>query len=100
MPETTPSPTVARATGVLDSRTTERLLGELLALTSSGGDIVVDLTDVDLVDSGALGAFLTAAHDARRRGGRLVVRNPSGVVADVLRVGGLGERVLGLESAA
>ncbi|MEO1062399.1 MAG: STAS domain-containing protein [Actinomycetota bacterium] len=94
-----PPSVVARASGVLDSDIADRLAGELLALTSSGGEVVVDLARVRLIDSGALSVFVVAAKHARAHGGRLVLRHPSGVVADVLRVASLSDRGLSLELA-
>ena len=97
---TTDSPVVARASGVLDTANAARLEGELLALTSSGRPVVVDLADVELMDSGVVSALLSVARHARRAGGKLVVRHPSGVVSDVLRVAALDDRLLSIEAAA
>jgi anti-sigma B factor antagonist len=60
------------------------------AIDRSNGDVVVEMSGVELIDVTGLG-LLAAAHDrSRRLGHRLVLEAPSAVVRRALAVTGLG----------
>lgn len=88
---------VVRAAGVLDASNARRLEGELLALTSSGRQIVLDLADLELIASVAMSVLVAAARHSRRMGGRMVLRRPTGLVRDVPRVAALDDWLLSIE---
>jgi|SRR6185437_8000116 len=46
--------------------------------------ILLDLSDVELVDAGGLSALITGHHWTRKRGIQLKLVNPSGLVYDIL----------------
>lgn len=55
--------------------------------------LVIDLTDVDTIDSSIVGTFLAALRAARKAGGDLRIVSPSLQVSEVLRMTNL-EQVL------
>ncbi|HZQ58662.1 MAG TPA: STAS domain-containing protein [Acidimicrobiales bacterium] len=58
----------------------------LNALLDRGADVVVDLTNVDLIDSVGLLALFEARIRARRLGHRLTLQHPAGHLSRVLVV--------------
>jgi anti-anti-sigma factor len=58
---------ILRVSGRLEHRTAALLKGVLRALRSDPSPIVVDLSDVDHIDSHGLDVLLEAEADARRR---------------------------------
>ena len=85
-------------TGDLDVRSVSAVREALVGLLEdTPGDVVVDVTGVELIDVAGLG-MLTAAHRrAEREGRRLVLRGCRGSVRRVLALTRLG-RVLRQES--
>ena len=70
--------TVARVRGDLDAHTAPAALGALADLVADGpASIVLDLADVEFVDSHGLRVLLDARAGAQRRGGELSLRNVS-----------------------
>jgi anti-sigma B factor antagonist len=59
------------------------------ALDRADGRIVVDVTESTFIDSSALSTLFSAHRRARRRGGRVVLVNPSGEIARMLSITGL-----------
>ncbi|MBL7258305.1 STAS domain-containing protein [Paractinoplanes lichenicola] len=53
--------------------------------------VVVDLAAVDFLDSSGVHGLIVAHHAASARGGRVTVVNPTGAVAAVLDITGVGE---------
>lgn len=75
---------VLRLHGRVDVLTVGELRESLHTAVDAGvGDLVVDVSDVELVDSTGLGALLSAHRRARRAGRRLVLR---GVGPDLHRI--------------
>lgn len=64
-----------------------------VALASGRTRIVVDLSEVDFVDSSGLGALIGCLKSARQSGGDLRIAKPTAQVAMVLRLSNL-DRVL------
>ena len=81
--------------GEVDITTTPRVRAQLISLLSEGKpQVVVDLEDVDFLDSSGLGALIAALKLARSRSGELrIVCDRQRSVRKVLEVTGL-ERVL------
>ena len=52
--------------------------------------VVVDVSGLDFLDSSGVHGLITAHHAARSSGGRLFVVNPTGSVATVLDLTGVG----------
>ena len=85
--------------GRLTSRSAHDVRTALYATIDAGsGDLVVDLADVEAVDSTGLGLLLGAHRRAGRRGRRLVLRNVSPVLHRSLRLTRL-HRILTIERA-
>lgn len=61
--------------------------------------VVLDLSRVSFLDSHAIGVIVGACKALRRRGGNLVLRDPQGPVALVLRTVGL-QRAIEIELSA
>ena len=73
-------------------------LGECL-VRFSDGDVTVDLSAVDFIDSSGLNALVTSHNQIERRGSRLVLRGTSSVTQRLLEITGLDE-VLNLDGQA
>jgi anti-anti-sigma factor len=67
----------------------ERYLHDL----GTGNDIVLDTSDVRFIDSSGLRVVISAHQDHEAAGSRLVVANPSDVVANLLAITGLTEHL-------
>lgn len=69
------------------------------AVRDSAGTVVVDLSEVDFVDSSALGAVIETYERMRRSGRELAIVVPPGTAAAVmLNLTGLGSRLSLFES--
>ncbi|WBB80746.1 STAS domain-containing protein [Micromonospora sp. WMMD882] len=77
--------TVVTPTGDIDLDTGDTLRAALSHAADMGGDVIVDLTRVHLVDSAGLGLLVRAHLDARDRGATLCLATPSPFVRTVLR---------------
>jgi anti-anti-sigma factor len=78
----------------LPSRCEGRLSRELLSIVDqlqqeSVSRCVVDMSEVSFVDSSCIGALASLAKGMRDRKGKLVIRNPSGIVYDLFCETGL-----------
>ena len=93
-------PTVLAPHGDLDIATVGGFRESLNdAVRDSGGTVVVDLSEVDFVDSSALGAVIETYERMRRSGRELAVVVPPGTaVAVMLNLTGLGSRLPVVES--
>jgi anti-anti-sigma factor len=69
------------------------------AIDAGAGDLVVDVSGVDLVDATGLGVLLGAHRRASRAGRRLVLQDASPRLVRILRLARL-HRVFALEPAA
>jgi anti-anti-sigma factor len=66
----------------------------LATLSGSKNGLFVDMAGVTFIASIGLRHLVSAAKVVARRGGRLVVRNPNTVVADVIATSGLTDLLL------
>jgi anti-anti-sigma factor len=72
--------------GEIDPLTAPQLEREVDAAVLDGHDLVIDLHDVDFMDSSGLAVLINAHRTMRDRGGQLIVRQPSEVVARLLEI--------------
>jgi anti-anti-sigma factor len=75
--------------GDCDLAVRDELVTTLLAAVGRSSSVVVDLADVDFLDSSGIHGLVSAHRAAVERGGRIVLENPSGAVAAVLEVTGV-----------
>lgn len=76
--------TVVAATGDVDLDTGDTLRTALRHAADMGGNVVVDLSRVHLIDSTGLGHLVRAHRDARDRGATLCLAAPSRFIRTVL----------------
>jgi anti-sigma B factor antagonist len=75
--------------GDLDRFTFADFVDQISALIRPDIRLVLDLSDLGVVDSTGLGALRAVNRRVRRRGGRLSLQNPSRHVAEMLSLIGL-----------
>jgi anti-anti-sigma factor len=80
--------TVVAPEGEIDLRNRDALRIELEALD---GDVVIDLSAVELLDAGAIGVMVEARNRLRDHGGSLVVSAPRRGVRRALEIVELGD---------
>jgi anti-anti-sigma factor len=76
---------VLRIRGSLNQHGVDSVESAFNEATGSSGRLVVDLSDVDLVNTPALAMFLGAHRAAKQTGGRLIFTGVQGPVDDLLR---------------
>ncbi|GIE94571.1 STAS domain-containing protein [Paractinoplanes rishiriensis] len=76
--------------GDCDLAVRDELSAALLAAVGRADTVIVDLAGVEFLDSTGVHGLVAAHHAARGRGGRLYVENPTGAVATVLDLTGVG----------
>jgi anti-sigma B factor antagonist len=77
-------------TGECDLAVRDELTAALLAAVSRSPIVIVDLSSLDFLDSSGVHGLITAHHAAKRSGRKLFVVNPTGAVATVLELTGVG----------
>lgn len=78
---------ILRANGKIIGNAVEALRHEMRAqIEQSGGHLILDLTNVPLLDSSALGAIVSILQDLKKSDGKLVLLNPQEAVLNVLAV--------------
>jgi len=85
------SETLVRATGRITSSTSARLQNTLRDLVSDNQRVVLDLTNVDYIDSSGLGAIVAVYMHATRSGCQLELANPKSRIRDLFGRSGLGK---------
>lgn len=77
--------------GELDVYSSPHLRSTLLDLIDGQGNLalVIDLADLQFIDSTGLGVLLTALRRSRAHGGDVVLRNPTPATLRLLRVTGM-----------
>ena len=85
---------VVRLAGDLDSASAVCLRSLLRSLAHEGDDVVVDLSDLAMIDSAGLGVLVGADSWFRAQRARLRFRSPRRSVAKVLELAGLTERLV------
>jgi anti-sigma B factor antagonist len=76
-------------TGECDLSVSEQLTTTLLDAVRRAPLVVVDMAQLDFLDSSGVHGLITAHHAARDSGRRLVLVNPTGTVATVLDITGV-----------
>lgn len=89
-PEKRGSETTVRATGRITSATSAMLQNTLRDLVSSSKRVVLDLTNVDFIDSSGLGALVAVYMHATRANCELEIANPKSRIKDLFGRSGLG----------
>ena len=74
------------ASGDLDLQTAQVLRRRIVTATEPGEDLVIDLAAVTFMDSPGLGTLIYCDRVQRERGGRLVLKDPSGPVRDLFEM--------------
>lgn len=80
--------------GRLDISGAEVVALPLATLSGSKSSLFVDMANVSFVASIGLRHLVSAAKKVGRRGGRLVLLNPSAAVAEVITTSGLGDLLI------
>jgi anti-anti-sigma factor len=76
--------------GDCDMAVREELTATLLAAVGRSTSVVVDLAEVDFLDSSGVHGLIAAHRAALERGGHIYLENPTGSVAAVLDLTGVG----------
>lgn len=82
--ERAPERLTAAVRGELDLATRDALRSDLAPLLTAAPTVVLDLADVAFIDATGLKVLAAAARQARERGGRLVLANPSRLLVRML----------------
>jgi anti-sigma B factor antagonist len=93
------SETIVRATGRVTSSTSAMLENTLRDLASDNERVVLDLTQVEYVDSSGLGALVSAYMHARRVNCDLEIANPKQRVRDLFSRSGLAKVFASVQEA-
>jgi anti-anti-sigma factor len=83
---------VVQVAGEMDVATSGLLAAIVTREMADWVHLVIDLARVHFIDASGINVLVNAAHQARARGGVLVLRSPSGAVLrllDVLRLDGV-----------
>jgi len=89
-------PAIVKLSGEMDVGNAGAVSECLVNLVDAGADVVIDLSDLQFIDSTGLGVLVTAGGRARERGHRIRLRAPGQNVASTLSVTGL-DRVFTIE---
>jgi anti-anti-sigma factor len=73
---------VLRLSGELDLATDEDLLTAFRSVSNDGSEVILDLSELEFIDSTGIRAFMTIAKEASPRG--LVLRSPRRAVRKVI----------------
>jgi anti-sigma B factor antagonist len=85
--------------GTLDLATAPRAREALRAAAVPGGELVIDMSRLEFLDSTGL-SILVEVLRALGKEGRLILRGPQGIVARILRVSGItGQANLALQES-
>lgn len=79
-------------TGDLDVRSAETLERALLEVESGEGPVIIDVREVDFMDSSGLRALVAASLRAGRRGTHVALRNARPELTRLLEITGLREQ--------
>ncbi len=81
-----------RCAGVIDAHTAPSLESAVRS-TELEGDLMIDLHQVEFVDSSGLRVFVGAHHRCSEAGGRLVLVRPSEAVLSLVEIAGLKDHL-------
>jgi anti-anti-sigma factor len=82
---------VVTLVGECDLSVRDELTSLLSAAIDSAAVVVIDLGELEFLDSSGIHALVTGHHAALEKGRRLYVRNACGAVARVLELTGVGD---------
>jgi anti-anti-sigma factor len=85
------STVTVKLAGRLDISGAESIGLPLATLAGSRNKIVIDMTEVTFIASIGLRHLITAAKAVQRRGGRLILLNPTAAITEVITASGLTE---------
>jgi anti-sigma B factor antagonist len=89
-------PAVVKLSGEMDVANAGEVSACLNELIEAGADVVIDLSDLQFIDSTGLGVLVSAGGRARQGGQRIKLRAPGKNVASTLSMTGL-DRVFTIE---
>lgn len=90
--ETLEGLTIARIEGLIESDA----LRENPAFSGAEGDLVLDLSGVDYLDSSALGALVGLIRKAKKAGNKVILAAPTPIVLKTLRITNI-HRIVAIE---
>jgi anti-sigma B factor antagonist len=90
---------VAAIRGELDITSSAGVMSAIAALTPQHPVVIVELSAVEFMDCGALGALLRVQRLARQGGGDVLLAAPAAIVLRLLGLTGMGE-VFGANASA
>ncbi len=90
-------PAVVKLRGAMDVANAGAVSACLNGLLDSGADVIIDLSDLQFIDSTGLGVLVQAGGRARQDGLKIRLRGPGKNVASTLAVTGL-DRVFTVET--
>jgi anti-sigma B factor antagonist len=80
--------------GAVDIATCDELAASLDEVIAGGAVIIVlDLANIDFIDSSGIRVIVRAARQVEQNGGRLLVENASGATQRILEVAGILEQL-------
>ncbi|GLZ40180.1 STAS domain-containing protein [Actinokineospora sp. NBRC 105648] len=88
---TAPGHTVVAVTGELDTHTAGRFKLALLDLVEDGARLVVDLSDLDFIDSSGLSVFIAVHKRSVPRGAEVVLDRVPPFLSRILTITGLDQ---------
>lgn len=77
-------------TGECDLAVRDEVRAVLVAAVHAAPLVIVDLGALEFLDSSGVHGLIVAHHEAQARGGRVTLVNPTGAVAAVLELTGVG----------
>ncbi len=96
--ERAPSESVVHLHGDIDLHNAHELRNCIEALASDGqARVVLDLDELEFIDSSGLGAVIRGMRCLRQAGGELVLRHPKANATKILEISGL-QRVFAIEA--
>jgi len=98
-PERAISETIVRATGRITSTTSATLEKTLRDLVSDNRRVILDLSEVDYIDSSGLGALVSAYLHGRRMNCDLEITNPKQRIRDLFSRSGLAKVFAAVQEA-
>lgn len=79
--------------GEIDAHTAPDLAARYVDLPDGDGDLVIDMSNVDFMDSSGLRVIIELHQRAEQASRRLVLRSPSNSVARLIEVSGLTDHL-------
>jgi anti-sigma B factor antagonist len=79
--------------GEIDAHTSPDLADQLAELPGGAGDITIDMSDVEFIDSSGLRVIIDVHQRAEEVDRRLVLRSPSSAVARLVEIAGLADHL-------